>query len=161
MKKEHEEVEVEVQSKNSTQKNRGLGFAFLLIAVGILFLLNNFGFLSWSIWADLWRFWPLFLIFWGLQMIFGKSRLANVLLLIISTIVLGYFILNAIANNNPQFNEYLKQNFPIWQNLYHYNSPSINDDEDDSPILRPGLKRPPAAPSIDFGDDDQIPFELP
>ncbi len=122
--------------------NRGYMGAFILIVLGILFLLNNFGLVPWSIWRDLWKFWPLFLIFWGLQMIFGRSRIANILLLIISIAVVGYFLLTTIAQSNSNFDDYLRQNFPIWNNI-------------PQPPSAPQPPEPlkPRTP-IDFGDDE-------
>ena len=39
----------------------------LLLSAGVLLLLNNLGLLPWSIWRDLWPFWPLLLVFLGLE----------------------------------------------------------------------------------------------
>ena len=142
----------------------GLGTAFILIIIGTIFLLNNFGVLPWNVWRDLWRFWPLFLIFWGFQLIFGKSKIANILLLLTATLILAYFVLNTVASTNPQFNDYFKQNFPIWQNIYHYNPPTEDSNDDDNQMGRRRMLRrpaqPPTPPEIDFGDPDNQ-FDLP
>lgn len=45
----------------------------ILVALGIIFLLNNFGLLPWNIWLSLWRFWPVLLILIGLEIFFGRS----------------------------------------------------------------------------------------
>ncbi|MBI4294744.1 MAG: hypothetical protein HY669_01090 [Chloroflexi bacterium] len=42
--------------------------AIILIGLGILFLLNNFGVLSWG------SFWPLILIIIGVALLVGRSR---------------------------------------------------------------------------------------
>lgn len=59
-------------------------WAFILISFGIIFLMNNFGILEWSIWINLigilWKLWPLAIIMLGLRIIFGKSQLAEFIL---------------------------------------------------------------------------------
>jgi hypothetical protein len=45
------------------------------ISVGLVFLANNLGWLSWWVWADLLRLWPVLLIVIGLEMIVRKSKL--------------------------------------------------------------------------------------
>ena len=168
MKKEDPKlIEEEYSDKtlhNQKSQSHGMVAAFLLIIIGSLFLLNNFGLLPWSVWADLWRFWPLFLIFWGFQMIFGRSKLANILILIISLLIVAYCITKSIAYNNPQLNEYLKQKFPIWQHLYRYSPPAEDntqlEEDDDEDIereetRRPILRRPP---TINFGPDQDYDF---
>ena len=100
--------------KNTTEEKKGSNAigALILISAGVIFLLNNFGFLPWSIWSDLWRLWPMFLIFWGLQLIFAKSKIANIIIFLISTTIIFYLLLVALANANPGINEYLGKNFP-------------------------------------------------
>ena len=44
----------------------------ILISAGILFLLNNFGIVDWSVWRALVRFWPLILVAIGLDIIMGR-----------------------------------------------------------------------------------------
>lgn len=46
----------------------------ILIAIGVLFLLNNFGLLPWGVWELVWRFWPLILVLVGLEILIGWSR---------------------------------------------------------------------------------------
>ena len=47
-------------------------FGLLLIVLGILFLLENFTYLS--VWRYAWRFWPLILIVFGLSKIFHSIK---------------------------------------------------------------------------------------
>jgi hypothetical protein len=55
------------------KKNGDVVGAVLMIILGMIFLANNFGFLPWSVWGTLWRFWPVFLILSGVQMFLGES----------------------------------------------------------------------------------------
>ncbi len=45
------------------------------ILVGLVFLANNLGWLSWWVWADLLHLWPVLLIAIGLEMIVKKSKI--------------------------------------------------------------------------------------
>lgn len=69
-------INEEAQKKHTTEHKDHGGFfwAFFLIALGVIFLLNNLEILPWSIWGALWRLWPLFLIIGGIQIIFGRSK---------------------------------------------------------------------------------------
>lgn len=58
-----------------------------LIFVGVLFLLNNLGIVSWDIWLQLIRLWPIFLIGAGLDLILGRRSLAGSIL--VSAIVIA------------------------------------------------------------------------
>lgn len=46
----------------------------ILITAGILLLLNNLGYLSWSVWGQISKFWPVLLIMAGLLMVIGGRR---------------------------------------------------------------------------------------
>ncbi len=63
--------------------------ALLLIFIGALFLLNNLGLLSWNIWNELWKFWPVVIILLGVQMLLGKSRGAGNLITLLTLFVLA------------------------------------------------------------------------
>ena len=93
--------------------------ALLLIAVGTLLLLNNLNLVPWSIWQDLWQFWPVVLILWGVQMVFGPSFLGKLITFCLTILVLVYLFrhLNAFPKRNfrldypdgPSFS------FPTWR----------------------------------------------
>lgn len=60
----------------------------ILIALGLVFLLNNLGILPWDIWNVLWRLWPLLLIAIGLDFLLGRDSRYRVSLLV-GTLVIG------------------------------------------------------------------------
>jgi hypothetical protein len=66
----------------------------LLLSAGVLLLLNNLGLLPWSIWRELWTFWPLLLVLLGLEA-FVTGRVAwgglvlTILLVLVAGIALG------------------------------------------------------------------------
>jgi type IV secretory pathway VirB2 component (pilin) len=70
------------------QHGGGWVFGLLVIFIGAVFLFNNLGLLSWNIWNELWKFWPVLLILWGLKMLFGRSAFARFIF-----IMIGLFIL--------------------------------------------------------------------
>jgi len=49
-------------------KYRHVFWAIILIAIGTLFMMNNFGVLDFG-WRALWSLWPLILIFWGISIL--------------------------------------------------------------------------------------------
>lgn len=68
----------------------GLVAPAILIALGILFLLNNLGLLSWAIWPAILRLWPLLLIAIGLDLLFGRrSAIGSLLAALLVLAALG------------------------------------------------------------------------
>ena len=58
----------------------GLVGPIILIGAGLLFLLNNLGVISWSVWGGLFQLWPLLLVAIGLDLLIGRrSRLGSLL----------------------------------------------------------------------------------
>ena len=62
--KGYREVEMEGEFRRG-----GLVGPIILIGLGVVFLLNNLGFLEWSVWDVLLRTWPLLLIAWGIDLL--------------------------------------------------------------------------------------------
>jgi hypothetical protein len=48
----------------------------ILISIGIVFLLNNLGYVPWVVWFRILSLWPVILIAIGIEKIFGKTRLS-------------------------------------------------------------------------------------
>jgi len=76
----------------------------ILITTGIILLLNNFGLLPWSIWAAIWRFWPVTLIFIGLELILPDSSWGKILLTILILIIIGLIIFSNLVWIKPSTN---------------------------------------------------------
>lgn len=68
--------------------------AFFLIFIGLIFLLNTTGTLSWEVWLFILRFWPVFIILAGVQIIFGKSKFGA---LISGLVALAIFLTIAVV----------------------------------------------------------------
>lgn len=94
------------QFKNFEQKDfwetRIFG-AMSLIIIGIVLFLNATGALSWSIWLNFLKFWPLFLVSLGISIIFSGSRLLKFLGAFINFIILlvifGFAIYDPVSTN--------------------------------------------------------------
>lgn len=78
-------------------------FAFILIFLGIIFLLRNFGILPIFTWGDIVGFWPVILILLGVKIVFGKSALTNIIILIIGLIILILLVSSSNNPDNPMF----------------------------------------------------------
>ncbi len=75
-------------------KARRIGFplgATILIVIGVVFLLNNLGYLSWDVWGTLWRFWPVLLILVGVNFFLAGSR-PWVMLIVTFVVLAGVFL---------------------------------------------------------------------
>ena len=48
----------------------------IIILLGVILLANNFQILSWGVWYELLKFWPVILIAIGIDLIFRKSSLS-------------------------------------------------------------------------------------
>ncbi len=76
---------------DSIYRREGWIGATLVIALGVVFLLSNLGFLALSVWQVLIRLWPLFLVAAGLDLLVGRrSWIGSVLgLILILAILVG------------------------------------------------------------------------
>jgi hypothetical protein len=84
--------------------------AVQFITAGILLILNNFNILPWSIWQDLFPFWPVLIIFAGIDMLFGKSVIGKVFAGVINTVIFLAIIAKVVGLDLP----YLR-NIPLPQ----------------------------------------------
>lgn len=76
--------------------------AFSLILIGIIFLLNTTGNLSWAVWWNFLRLWPVWIIIAGINIILSFSRVTKFIASIISFILFVLLMLFAIAGTSPQ-----------------------------------------------------------
>ena len=76
----------------STNKNYRAGslvWPIVLIGLGVLFLLNNLGIISWDVWTLVIRMWPVLVIAIGLDLLFGRrSSLGSA---IAAVLIIGMF----------------------------------------------------------------------
>lgn len=81
-----------------------------LIGLGLIFLLNNFDLLPWSVWETIWRLWPIILILFGLGLILGDLPWGKIVLVIISLTIFGLIFLLGISQNKSKS----IYNWPFW-----------------------------------------------
>lgn len=75
--------------------------ALSLITIGVVLLLNTTGNLSWGIWLNFIKLWPLLIISIGIGLIFSWSRLARFIGALISFIIFLSALYIAISPNTP------------------------------------------------------------
>lgn len=61
----------------------------ILITIGALFLLANLGYINSSFWVGLIQFWPLILILGGLEIILGRTRRGQLVVLVVGLLAVG------------------------------------------------------------------------
>lgn len=72
------------------EERSGFVGPLILIGLGVIFLLNNLGVISWNIWMVLLRLWPILLVAVGLDLLFGRrSVLGSLLAMVLTLIVIG------------------------------------------------------------------------
>ncbi len=81
-------------------KHNGFIIAALLIFIGTTLIFNNLGIVPWTVWAHLWRFWPVFIVFIGLRMIFGNTLISDIVLSIIALLLFILIWFKAIVDIN-------------------------------------------------------------
>lgn len=109
-----EEVK-EVLIKKRGSRRHSLTTAILLILIGLIFLFNNFGILSWSVWEVIWKIWPVFLILFGLEMLIGKKFLGKAVMILLIVILSLALIGFLFSLSNQNFSRELQKRLPFWQ----------------------------------------------
>ncbi|KKP69361.1 hypothetical protein A2X44_04380 [candidate division CPR3 bacterium GWF2_35_18] len=105
--------------------------AFILIGLGVIFLLNNFNILPWSVWGTLWRFWPVFLILGGLQIVLGKSFIAKWLVAILGLATITIIVCLSLSSVNSQLENYMHNRFSWWpeNSVFNLSEQELKQDQ--------------------------------
>ena len=78
------------QPSPNRERRGGLVGPAIVIALGVVLLLNNLGYLGWGVWETLVRLWPVLLIAVGLDLLIGRrSVLGSALVVLLMLIALG------------------------------------------------------------------------
>jgi hypothetical protein len=78
------------QQERRYRRRGGFAWPLMLIALGVIFLLNNLGYLDWNVWDLIWRLWPVLLIAIGLDILLGRrSALGSIIALVLIIAVVG------------------------------------------------------------------------
>jgi hypothetical protein len=74
-------------------RGRHLVGPLLLLSAGVLLLLNNLQVVPWSIWRDVWPFWPVLLILLGVEaLVTGRVAWGALVVLVLLLPVLGFMV---------------------------------------------------------------------
>ena len=102
-------------------KYKHLFWGLVLIAIGMLFILNNLGIIHFS-WFSFWRLWPLILLFWGITILPVKDMFKYILLGVV--LISTFLIINHMPDGRP------------WYWHFHHPDNSFrwewNDEDNDS-----------------------------
>jgi hypothetical protein len=71
-------------------KYRHVFWAIVLIAIGVLFMLNNFGVIEFGFWA-FWSLWPLILILWGISILPIRDSIKVIALVAVLALTVIFF----------------------------------------------------------------------
>ena len=69
--------------------------ALTLIVIGVILFLNTTGQLSWSIWLNLFRYWPLFLVMAGISIILSFNRVTKLIASIVSFLIFIFILFSS------------------------------------------------------------------
>jgi hypothetical protein len=104
-------------------KYKHLFWGLILIAIGMLFVLNNLGVVHFS-WFSFWRLWPVILLFWGIAILPVKDLVKYILLGIV--LVSLFIVINRLPETRP------------WYWRFHHPENSFrwewDDDESDTTL---------------------------
>ena len=103
MVKEEKKSKVILGGMDMTKRGRNLVWPIFLIFVGVMLLLNSLSIIEWSLWLYLLRFWPIFLVLGGLRLIFGHSKVGEIILAFIAICLFsGIVFVSYISNTEDE-----------------------------------------------------------
>ncbi len=81
-------------------KYKHLFWGIILIAVGLLFILANFGVIHFN-WFSFWRLWPVILILWGISVLPMRDLFKFISL--IAVVLITFLVINRLPDTKPWF----------------------------------------------------------
>jgi lia operon protein LiaF len=80
------EEDTPVYTYDFRHKKHGEGLlgGLLLVFLGIVFLLNNLGFVPSSVWNEVWKFWPVLFILLGLRLLAGRNFVSRIIIALVT-----------------------------------------------------------------------------
>jgi hypothetical protein len=106
----------------------------ILVLIGLVILLDNFGYIDFH-WGNLWHMWPILLIIGGVNLVFAHNRSPLASILKISVVVIGFaLLLFGNFSNRWGFPTY----YYSWHNHDHDNNDKDDDDDDDDDTVSTG-----------------------
>jgi hypothetical protein len=114
----------EIPSPPLPKKKREGGesiWAIFLITVGLLLLLNNLGILSWGIWQNLWRFWPVILILSGIELVLGKNWFSKLVVTCLGLLTAALILALSLSPKVPIIDRWLEKHLPAVKEFFQIN----------------------------------------
>jgi len=90
---------------------------FLIVVLGVVLLLNTYGILTWSVWYQVGKFWPVLLIICGILIFFDKSLLPIGIIIIILGI--GFNVVVPVTNNSKVASGFDRHSWKVESNITH------------------------------------------
>ncbi|MCK9219957.1 MAG: DUF5668 domain-containing protein [Bacteroidales bacterium] len=121
-------------------KYRHVFWAFILIAIGILFILNNFGIFEFG-WRALWSLWPLILILWGISILPIKDGIKIIAL--VSVLALTVIFFNRISERSTwwRFDNFHNFSDRDWDDEDNENDTTYNYKDQDLSVPYDSLSK--------------------
>jgi hypothetical protein len=76
----------------SPERPRSILGPTILIGLGLLFLAQNFGWISGDFWLNIWRFWPVLLVAAGIELILGRSNWGSAIAVLVLVLAVGAIV---------------------------------------------------------------------
>lgn len=114
-------------------KFRHIFWPVILIALGLLILLSNLGFVDFG-WRIIWNLWPLILVFWGVAVLPIKDLYKIIAVIIILAFTVTFF--NRLTEHTPW-------GIQSWQGWKHHDWNIDNDENDTQTYSEQDLSVPP------------------
>ena len=89
----------------------------LIVALGVVLLLNTYGILTWSVWYQVGKFWPVLLIICGILIFFDKSLLPMGIIILILGI--GFSSVVPIATDSKVTSGIDQHSWKVESNITH------------------------------------------
>ena len=104
-------------------KNDKLIPGLILVLIGLVILLDNFGYIDFH-WSNLWHLWPMFLIIAGVNLVFAHNKTPLATILKVGVVIVGFALLLF-----GRFGD--RMGLPIYYSFHNDNHDRDNNDKDD------------------------------
>jgi len=104
-------------------KNDKLIPGLILVLIGLVILLDNFGYIDFR-WGNLWHLWPMFLIIAGVNLVFAHNKTPLATMLKVGVVIVGFALLLF-----GRFGD--RMGLPMYYSFHNDNDRDNNDKDDD------------------------------
>jgi hypothetical protein len=138
-------------------------WGFLLVFIGVFWILENLGLISFSLWFSIFKLWPLILIVIGINIIFkdkGFVKPLSWLLFFVSIIIYGilqqsnYIVYEDL--DNPNFILEMKPETELANLNLEINSGSLNINSENESLIKGYISNLKVKNKIDYKNDNKI-----